>query len=697
MSNQKRSNSIRMIIAAIVLIMWAVSGHSRVYASELVSRGAAYGEFEYEINNGGVSITAYHGSGGRVIIPSSIGGYPVTRIGENVFYMCYGLTDVKIPDSVKIIDECAFRFCISLTNVIIPDGVTIIGGGAFEDCGRMVSVTIPTSVNYIGEYAFETCSYWYEEITGTSNIPLRDIYYNGTKRQWSKIAIGSNNSELFNAVLHCIDDITIIKQPEDCKGTTYKDTLNFTVKAETIAGVGKSLNYRWQVSEDDGVTWQDLDGAFSGYNTDSLKVKALQAADGYQYRCRVWNDTESVVSDAAKLNVLNSSIIRITKQPKDFPGTKWVTAFFVTEASDTRNTGNAIYSVQYQWQVSQAPGKPWEDLSYATEGSRSKELRVTMISKKDGNRYRCVVKGGPGNKELSVSKVAKISIDNNHSVHSFEETLRKKASPSENGKVVKRCPYCGREEITIIDKPYAIKLSKDRYVYNGSKKKPGVTVITKKGVAIKDSNYKISYKNNQNVGTAVVQVTFMGKSYKGTMEAKFQIIAADIRVKDTIKDKSSGGVYEIVSTGSKNKTVKYKKPIRKNSKRITIPSKIKIMGDVYKVVAIGENAFKNNKQISDVKLPSDIETIGANAFKNCIKLERIVIPSKVKTIGKNAFNGCLKLKAITIKSKKLKNVGKYAFKGIYGKAKIKVPAKKLKEYKKLLKNKGQGKNVTITK
>ena len=50
-----------------------------------------------------------------------------------------------------------------------------------------------------------------------------------------------------------------------------------------------------------------------------------------------------------------------------------------------------------------------------------------------------------------------------------------------------------------------------------------------------------------------------------------------------------------------------------------------------------------------------------------------------------------------MKSTTLKSVGKRAFKGIHAKAKIKVPKSKLPKYKSLFKNKGQGKNVKVTK
>ncbi len=110
------------------------------------------------------------------------------------------------------------------------------------------------------------------------------------------------------------------------------------------------------------------------------------------------------------------------------------------------------------------------------------------------------------------------------------------------------------------------------------------------------------------------------------------------------------------------------------TKKVTIPKSVKIKGKSFKVTAITDKALKGRKKVTTV-------IIGAN----------------VKSIGKEAFRNCKKLSRITIKSTQLKKVGKNAFKGIKSNAKIKVPAKKLSAYKKLLKNKGQGKKVKIRK
>lgn len=104
------------------------------------------------------SATGYRYLTGAVAIPETLGGYPVTAIGDGAFSSCYGLTGITIPDSVKSIGTQAFAGCSGLTSLTIPNSVTNIGPAAFSSCTGLTSMAIPDSVTRIESSMFASCT-----------------------------------------------------------------------------------------------------------------------------------------------------------------------------------------------------------------------------------------------------------------------------------------------------------------------------------------------------------------------------------------------------------------------------------------------------------------------------------------------------------------------------------------------------------
>ncbi|MDO5146513.1 MAG: leucine-rich repeat protein [Eubacteriales bacterium] len=179
---------------------------------------------------------------------------------------------------------------------------------------------------------------------------------------------------------------------------------------------------------------------------------------------------------------------------------------------------------------------------------------------------------------------------------------------------------------------------------------------------------------------------------------------AAVTVGTTLKGES-GSVYRVIKFDEKNKEVIYIKYTGK-SEKVTVPDKVVLENDTYKVVAIGTKAFANKKikqvkignnvtfvgnsafqgckKLKKVKLGNKTVTIGTKAFFGCRSLKSVTISRKVKSIGRQAFYGCSKLKSVKINAVKLRKVGNNAFGKIDRKAVFKVPKKKYRYYKKLL-------------
>ncbi|WP_075722046.1 leucine-rich repeat domain-containing protein [Roseburia sp. 499] len=106
-----------------------------------------------------------------------------------------------------------------------------------------------------------------------------------------------------------------------------------------------------------------------------------------------------------------------------------------------------------------------------------------------------------------------------------------------------------------------------------------------------------------------------------------------------------------------------------------------------KATAIGDNAFKNNDNITSVRfeqgskvqslryqafydcdslnsveLPTGLITIGQSAFASCGELTSVVIPDTVTVLGTGAFEYCTSLKEITI-PKSVTCIGAFCFRG----------------------------------
>ncbi len=119
-------------------------------------------------------IDKYTGNGGDVVIPSTLGGYPVVMIDWMAFKDNLSITSVVVPQGVIYIEEYAFHGCSNLKSVTLPNSLQVINTQAFYGTG-LSSVTIPSGVVNIQPMAFGFCLYLKNIEVSSSNTAYRSI------------------------------------------------------------------------------------------------------------------------------------------------------------------------------------------------------------------------------------------------------------------------------------------------------------------------------------------------------------------------------------------------------------------------------------------------------------------------------------------------------------------------------------------
>lgn len=78
------------------------------------------------------------------------------------------------------------------------------------------------------------------------------------------------------------------------------------------------------------------------------------------------------------------------------------------------------------------------------------------------------------------------------------------------------------------------------------------------------------------------------------------------------------------------------------------------------VTTIGADAFADNAELTEIKIPGSVTEIRAGAFSGCTGLKNLALPDSVTEIPDSMCSGCTALEGITF-SDKLTKIGEYAF------------------------------------
>lgn len=438
----------------------------------------------------------------------------------------FSINKVVVQKGITSIGSFAFAYCRNLSSIKIPEGVTSIGSFAFEACSSLNSIKIPKNVSEIGISVFDEC---YE---------LVSIYFKGNKPKI--IYEDSNDYDLFSGLYD-----TTVYYPKNNK--TWEG-----IESESFGGT----NIKWVA-----------------YDPASLKVAAtgeeVQSSESPDEGVEFTDNPEENLS--LETDNANEDLSPETDDPEEDPSIEpEEDAEEVPEPSSSPDQEKADTNEKIEDDFGADDVEITElDPTISNEQEETKAGdSVTFSRLIPHSRYLFVmVRDEDADDLLEASNLLYIgqkTADESGTV-SFRYML-KESFGSPVSKIF------GKQLKDI--KNMTITLAKTKYVYDGTSKKPSVTVKDGTKLLRNGQDYTVTYSKNVDVGTATVTVTGKG-DYTGTSAVKFVIVKANntIKASNIIKD-----------TSKKTQTVKIKASVKykakltysSNSKSVKVDSSGKV-------------------------------------------------------------------------------------------------------------------------
>jgi len=559
--------------------------------------------YTYTISNNKATITDVDTIiSGDIAIPPTLGGYPVTNIGDFAFSYCKKLESVSIPDSVtsigygafqwctslksvtigdsvRYIGKSAFKYCKSLTSVMIPDGVTSIYGYAFENCTSLTSITIPDSVTSIGSYAFYDTGYY----NNSSNWE-NDVLYIGNHLIKAKTSL-SGNYTLKNGTK--MVSANAFENCKSLKGVTIPDSVT-SIGDYAFRGCDSFTDvYYWGTKE-------DRMNIHFGYNNNLLNVTwyYIKGKSNTLY----WNVDGTVLTISGKGVMANYS--------KDNPA-------------------------------------PW--------GKKITEVIIEDGVKSIGNRafYNC--------KSLSSITIpdSVAYIGNNAFSHCDSlKTIDLPDNLTTTGTYVFR--YSGLKEITIPASLTTINTG----MFDSCESLEKITLpatlkeVKEYAFLYNTSLTEVYFDSSERYQDVLTVADNNNKFKKATWHGNGITTGSTYNVYWALED-TKLTIYGEGSMASYPKNMGVDAPWGKDVTELVIEDGI---------THIGHRAFYGSTKLEKVTIGNTVKTIGNNAFNGCEKLTSVVIPDSVTKLDNTVFENCKALTEITL-SKNIKKIGIYCFTG----------------------------------
>ena len=558
---------------------------------------------------------------GDVTIPSEVDGYAVNAIKYNAFNSNNEITSLTMPDTLRAIQSGVISWMDGLTSVTLNDGLEYIGSN-FTDCNALTSLTIPASVRII-DSAFSSCE------------NLKEITFEGA------CPVFLNVDWCFN----WLSDDYVIYVPDD-QLEAYAEALADSFDAAAhLQPSGKNAPAREEQDKGDWFTFDAETGTITGYaeyhayveipeSIGGVAVKAIGecafASDYSVYVILFPEGLESVGAGAFQ-HASNLSYVRFPSSLRQIGNDAFMNAQIdrIDWSEGLEEIGARAFMYDHA-DILTLPSTVRTIGEEAFKGSWCQELYLSGELEHIGARA-----------------FAETALD--YLVFDFYEPIDIAADAFADTYVAD------------LDLPWDSSFeNRDAYAAMLKDQCPDCTVWINNpisaGVAEEPVNEAEITTIENGVWTAYhgdqqdltiwtvyddIQVTALGDGlFKGNKTIRsfyphhcgwFTTIGAEAFADSSVEYvELFGSITEIGDEAFRNCT---------NITELTLPESL---------TTIGSGALEGCTGITELTLPESLTTIGAGAFKGCTGIAELTLPASLTSIGSGALEGCTGLEKLTV-------------------------------------------------